>query len=123
MLARLWLQHTYYPQEASMPKYLLEANYVGEGITGLLAQGGSARRAAIEKLLASVGGTVESLYYAFGDTDVYVIVDVPDNATMASVALTVAASGVITLKTTVLLTVEEIDEAAKKSPQYQPPRK
>jgi uncharacterized protein with GYD domain len=106
-----------------MPKYLVQANYVGEGITGLLAHGGSSRRAVVEKLFASVGGTLESFYYAFGDTDLYVIADVPDNAAMASVALTVAASGALTLKTTVLLTPEEIDEAGKKSPHYQPPRK
>ena len=105
-----------------MPKYLLQVNYVGTGIPGLLAQGGSKRRAAAETLIASVGGTLESFYYAFGETDVYVIADVPDHATMASVALTVAASGAATVKTTVLLTPEDIDAAAKKAPQYQPPR-
>lgn len=104
-----------------MPKYLVQANYVGEGITGLLAQGGSSRRAVVEQLFASVGGTLESFYYAFGETDLYVIAEVPDNAAMASVALTVAASGVVKLKTTVLLTAEEVDEAAKRSPRYRPP--
>ena len=105
-----------------MPKYLVQANYVGEGIKGLLAQGGTNRRAVVEQLFASVGGTLEAFYYAFGDTDLYVIADVPDHAAMASVALTVAASGAVTLTTTVLLTPEEIDAAAQKSPHYQPPR-
>jgi uncharacterized protein with GYD domain len=104
-----------------MAKYMIHANYVGEGIKGLLKEGGSSRRDAIDKLLASVGGKVESFYYAFGDTDAYVIVDAPDNVTTASVALTVAASGVVTLKTTVLMTPEEIDQATKKSPAYRAP--
>ncbi len=104
-----------------MAKYLIQANYVGEGIKGLLKDGGSARRAAVEKLLASVGGKVDSFYYAFGDTDAYVIVDAPDNVTTAAVALTVAASGLVTIKTTVLMTPEEVDQATKKSPAYRAP--
>jgi uncharacterized protein with GYD domain len=104
-----------------MAKYLIQASYVGDGIKGLLKEGGSARRAAVEKLLASVGGKVESFYYAFGDTDAYVIVDAPDNVTTAAVALTVAASGLVTIKTTVLMTPEEVDQATKKSPAYRAP--
>ena len=104
-----------------MPKFLIEANYVGEGVKGLLKDGGTSRRAAVEKLLASVGGKVESFYYAFGDTDAYVTVDVPDNVTAAAVALTVVASGAVNLKTTVLMTPEEIDQATKKSPAYRAP--
>jgi uncharacterized protein with GYD domain len=104
-----------------MPKYLVSANYVGEGIKGLLKDGGSARQAAVEKLVGSMGGSVESIYYAFGETDVYVIADMPDNASMTAVALTVGASGAVTVKTTVLMTPAEVDEAAKKSPNYSPP--
>jgi uncharacterized protein with GYD domain len=102
-------------------KYLIQANYVGEGIKGLLKEGGSSRRAAVDKALASVGAKLESFYYAFGDTDAYVIVDAPDNVTAAAVALTVGASGVVTLKTTVLMTPEEVDQATKKSPTYRAP--
>jgi len=104
-----------------LAKYLIQASYVGEGIKGLLKEGGSARCAAVEKLLASVGGKVDSFYYAFGDTDAYVIVDAPDNVTTAAVALTVAASGLVTIKTTVLMTPEEVDQATKKSPAYRAP--
>jgi uncharacterized protein with GYD domain len=104
-----------------MAKYLIQASYVGDGIKGLLKEGGSARRAAVEKLLASVGGKVDSFYYAFGDTDAYVIADAPDNVTTAAVALTVAASGLVTIKTTVLITPEEVDQAVKKSPAYRAP--
>lgn len=104
-----------------MPKYLIEATYVGEGIKGLLKEGGSSRREAVDRLLASVGGKVESFYFAFGDVDAYVVADVPDNVTAAAIALSVGASGVVKTKTTVLLTPEEVDAAAKKSPAYRAP--
>jgi uncharacterized protein with GYD domain len=104
-----------------MPKYLIQANYVGEGIKGLLRDGGTGRRAAVEKLFSSVGGKVEAFYYAFGDTDLFVIADVPDNVTATALSLTVNAAGAATAKIVVLLTPEEIDAAAKKTPNYRPP--
>ena len=104
-----------------MPKYLIQANYVGEGLKGLLKEGGSSRRAAVEKLLGSVGGRVETFYYAFGDTDAFVIVDVPDNVTAAALSLAVNAAAAVTVKITVLLTAEEIDAAVKKTIVYRPP--
>ncbi|MGA8295653.1 MAG: GYD domain-containing protein, partial [Acidimicrobiales bacterium] len=66
-----------------MPKYLVQASYVGDGVQGLRKEGGSARRAAVEKACVSVGGTLESFYFAFGETDVVAIIDVPDNITAA----------------------------------------
>jgi uncharacterized protein with GYD domain len=104
-----------------MSKVLIQANYVGEGLKGLLREGGSGRRAAIEKLFGSVGGKVEAFYYAFGDTDVFVIGDVPDNVTAAALSLAVNASGSVNARVTVLLTAEEIDAAAKKSLSYRAP--
>ncbi len=104
-----------------MPKFLIKANYVGDGVKGLLKEGGSSRREAVDKLFKSVGAKLESFYYAFGETDLYVIADVPDNATMAALALMVASSGVINLNTTVLMTPEELDNAAQKTPVYRPP--
>ena len=106
-----------------MPKYLVQANYVGDGVKGLLKEGGSKRRAAVEKLFKSLGGKLETFYYAFGETDLYVIADMPDNTSMSAAALMVAASGVINLKTTVLITPEEVDNAIKKTPDYRPPGK
>jgi uncharacterized protein with GYD domain len=106
-----------------MAKYLWEANYVGEGLKGLLKEGGSSRRALVEKILDSMGGKLEAFYYAFGETDLYAIVEMPDNVSAASFALTVEASGAVTLKTTVLMTPEEIDKAVKKTPSYRPPGK
>jgi uncharacterized protein with GYD domain len=101
-----------------MPKYLVQVNYVGEGIKGLLKEGGTSRRAVVKKLIESLGGTMEAFYYAFGETDLFIISDAPDNASMAAALLTVSATGTVTVKTTVLMTPEEIDAAGKKSPLY-----
>ena len=104
-----------------MAKYLIHANYVGDGIKGLLKEGGTGRRAAAMKAIESVGGTIEAFYYAFGDTDAYLIADMPDHTTMAGAALAINATGLVTTRTTVLLTPEEIDQATKKTPSYRPP--
>jgi uncharacterized protein with GYD domain len=104
-----------------MAKYLIEASYTADGIKGVLAKGGTARREAVEKMLADLGGTVESFHFAFGESDAYVIVDVPDNTTAAAIGMMVAASGMTSCKTTVLLTPEEIDRAAQVKATYAPP--
>jgi len=106
-----------------MPKYLAQFNYTGEGLKGFLKEGGTSRRAAVEKLVKSLGGTLEVYYYAFGETDGFAVADMPDNASMAALALTVSASGAATVKTTVLITPEEIDETTKKKANYRPPGK
>ena len=104
-----------------MPKYLIEARYLSEGINGLLVEGGTQRRAAVDELFQSMGGTVEAFYFAFGDEDVFIIGDLPDNATAAALAIRVNAAGMAACKTTVLLTPQEIDEAVTKSGTYRPP--
>ena len=104
-----------------MPKYLLQASYTLDGVRGVVAKGGSARKAAAEAAAKSVGGKVESFYFAFGSTDVYAILDYPDNAAAAAAALTLSASGAVTATTTVLLTPEEVDKAANTEVSYRPP--
>jgi uncharacterized protein with GYD domain len=104
-----------------MAKYLIEANYVADGIKGLLKEGGTSRRAAVEEAVKSAGGSIDAFYYAFGETDCYVIIDVPDNVKTAGLALTIAATGTVAIKTTVLVTPEEIDQAVKTSPSYRAP--
>ncbi len=104
-----------------MPKYLLEVNYTLDGVKGLKAEGGSARVAAATALVESLGGKVESFYFAFGGTDVYVTVDMPDNVSAAAAALAVSAGGGATSRTVVLLTADEVDAAAKAQATYRPP--
>jgi len=104
-----------------MPKYLLEVNYTLDGIKGLKAEGGSARVAAATTLIESLGGKVESFYFAFGGADVYLVADLPDNVAAAATALAVSAGGGATSRTVVLLTPAEVDTAAKKKTTYRPP--
>lgn len=104
-----------------MAKFLIEASYTPEGMKGVLAKGGTARREAVEKMLADVGGRLESFNFSFGSTDAYVLVDVPDNVTAAAIGMIVGSSGMASAKTTVLLTPEEIDRAAQVQATYRPP--
>jgi uncharacterized protein with GYD domain len=105
-----------------MAKYLIEASYSQAGIKGVLKEGGTGRRAAIQKAARALGGKVDSFYFGFGSTDVYVVIDAPDNVTVAALSMTVGAAGSVSrLKTTVLLTPEEIDLATKKKVAYRAP--
>ena len=104
-----------------MPKYLVQASYSREGLQGLMKEGGTSRRAAVENLVKGMGGSIEAFYYAFGDHDVYVIADLPDDASATAISLAVGAAGTGTLRTTVLVTPETVDEAVKKTVNYRPP--
>jgi uncharacterized protein with GYD domain len=104
-----------------MAKYLYKVAYAPDGARGILKEGGSARRDYVKGLVESVGGTMESFYFAFGDADAYVVLDLPDAATAAGLSLTVSASGAVSISTTVLLTPEELDEASNKTVDYKAP--
>lgn len=104
-----------------MAKVMWHGSYTVDGIKGLLKEGGTGRRKAVEQLVASAGGKLEALYWAFGENDVYVIADLPDNATAAAVSLAVAGVGAVRINTVTLLTAEEMDTATKKSVTYRPP--
>ena len=107
-----------------MPKYVIAASYTHEGVEGVRTKGGSSRRDAVAETAKSMGGELEAFYFAFGDYDALVLVDLPDNQAAAAVALSVDAAGGATTKTTVLLTPEEVDDAAKRSRDavdYRPP--
>ncbi len=104
-----------------MPKYLIQVSLTTEGLRGLLAEGGTTRRAAVDQLAESIGGKVEAFYYAFGEHDIYAIVEAPDNASGVAANLAVAAAGIARTSTVVLLTPEELDEAARKATSFRPP--
>ena len=104
-----------------MPKYLYQGSYTADGVKGLLSDGGTKRRQVIEDLVAGMGGTLEGFYYAYGDHDVYVIIDLPDSASATALSLAVAASGAVTGSITVLISPEEVDEATRKTVNYRPP--
>ncbi len=105
-----------------MPKYLIQASYTADGLKGLLRDGGTRRRAAVQQLMESVGGKLETLYFGFGSEDVHMIIDAPDNIAVAAATLTAGAAGAATnVRTSVLLTPEDIDQAAEKTVRYEPP--
>ena len=105
-----------------MPRYFIRASYTAEGTKGLIkGGGGTARWAAVQEMLRPVGGELEAFYYALGDDDVYAIISLPDNVSAAAVSLSINASGAVSLKTTALLTPEEIDQAARKAVNYRAP--
>jgi uncharacterized protein with GYD domain len=104
-----------------MPKYLWKASYTKEGVAGVMSKGGSSRRDAVEQTVTAAGGRMESFYFAFGEADVYVIAELPDDATALAVSMAVNSQGATRLTTVPLLTPEDVDAAAQKSVDYQPP--
>ncbi len=104
-----------------MPKYLFIGRYSPEGARGVMKEGGTGRRKAAEQVINSVGGKIEANYWAFGEDDFYIIADLPDNAAAAAASMTVAASGAVGLRTVVLITAEELDEATQRTAEYRPP--
>jgi uncharacterized protein with GYD domain len=104
-----------------MPKYLIQGSYSDQGLKGLLQEGGSKRREAVEQLTKGMGGRLEAFYYTFGNDDFVIIVDLPSNVDATALALAANASGAVESRTTVLITPEEIDQATKKTVKFHPP--
>ena len=103
-----------------MAKFLIQGSYTAEGAKGLIKEGGTGRRAAIEKSLEGLGGKLESFYFAYGTNDVNVICDMPDAVSGIALSLAVNASGAVRISTTPLLSVEDVDAACKKAVSYRP---
>ncbi len=91
-----------------MARYLYKADYTITGAKGLLADGGKSRVDVVARAAESVGGRLESFDFAFGNHDAFVIVDLPDHAAAAKVALSVKAAGGASVETVVLISPEEI---------------
>ena len=104
-----------------MAKYLFHGSYTESGIAGVLRDGGTGRRKAVEALAESLGGSVESMYWAFGKDDFYLICELPDHAAAAALTATTGASGAVSISTVVLLTAEDIDRAITRHPTYRSP--
>ncbi|MFF2367153.1 GYD domain-containing protein [Streptomyces sp. NPDC058122] len=104
-----------------MPKFLIQARYTPEGAKGVLKEGASGRRAAVEHVVAGLGGTVEAMYFSFGEDDFVCVLDFPDAVSMAAVSLSVKASEALHTRATPLLTLDEIDEAVRREVAFRPP--
>ena len=104
-----------------MPKYLFQATHTTPGVQKLLTEGGSSRQEEFERLAAEQGGTLESFYYAFGTTDLFMVFNLPDAATAAAMSMNISSAGALTLTTTQLITPKEIDVASAKTVTSRPP--
>jgi uncharacterized protein with GYD domain len=105
-----------------MAKYLLKVSYSADGLKGVMKAGGTSRVTAVEKMLAGVGGSLESFYFAFGSDDVYAICDVPTQAAAMALGATIASSGAISsYETVVLLSPADVDQAMSVAVDYAPP--
>jgi len=104
-----------------MPKYLVQASYTAEGVKGLIKDTASGRRGAVKDGVKALGGKLESMHYSLGDHDAVVIVDLPDHIAAASLSAAVGATGLVRIRTTALLTVEEMDKAVAKKSKYMGP--
>ncbi len=104
-----------------MAKFLLTANYTQSGMQGLLQEGGSKRREALTQTIEGVGGSLESFYYAVGDTDLFMIADLPDQETAVAVSMIINSAGVLELTFTELIEPESVDAASRKTVTYRLP--
>jgi uncharacterized protein with GYD domain len=104
-----------------MTKFMVKVSYTAEGTRGLLKEGGSSRRATVDKMVKGLGGSMEAFYYAFGDADVFVVCDLPDSATAAALSLAINATGAVNASTIPLLSAGEMDQACKMSVAYRAP--
>lgn len=104
-----------------MPKMMIKASYNADGVRGLMKEGGTARAATVKKLIEGLGGTMEGFYFAYGDADAYLIVDMPDETAGLAVSMAVNASGAVRLSTIPLISAELMDAACKKTVGYRAP--
>lgn len=104
-----------------MAKYLFMGKFTTEGTKALRQDKATARREAVSKLAASVGGHLESLYYSFGGTDSFAILDLPSPEAAAAVVLAVNSGGGIVDTFTQLLSAEQVDAALDLAPEYRAP--
>lgn len=104
-----------------MPKYLVAGNYTADGLDALRSAGAASRIEASHALAASLGGSLESMYWAFGETDVFAVVDLPDDEAATAVSVAGNASRALTVRVTKLLTAEQVDEAFGRNANYRPP--
>ena len=106
-----------------MPLYLGRFSYTTDAMKALLDQPQD-RSAAAREVAESLGGKLLGFWYAFGEFDAVFLMEAPDNATAAALAMAVGAGGALSeLETTVLLDMDEAQDAMRKAAAatYRPP--
>jgi uncharacterized protein with GYD domain len=100
---------------------MIKARYTSDGVKGLMKEGGTGRRAAVQKLIEGSGGKLEGFYYAYGEADAYVICDLPSAEIGLAISVAVNASGVVHISTVPLISPEEMDAACRHAVTYRAP--
>lgn len=104
-----------------MPKFMFHGSYTAAGAAGVLKDGGTGRMKAIDALATSLGGSIESAYWAMGVDDFYITADLPDNKAAAALSLTVGASGAVRITTAELFSAADVDELVGRRTTYRAP--
>ena len=105
-----------------MPLYLSRFKYSGDAIKAMV-NNPQDRSAAAREVAESLGGKLLGFWFAFGEYDGAFLAEAPDNATAAGLAMAVGATGAVGIETTVLLDMDEAQEAMRKAAAatYRPP--
>ena len=106
-----------------MPLYLGRFSYTTDAMKALLSEPQD-RSAAAREVAESLGGKLLGFWYAFGEFDGVFLLEAPDNASAAALAMAVGAGGALSeVETTVLLDMDEAQEAMRKAAAatYRPP--
>src|SRR5215472_8144313 len=98
-----------------MARYLQQVAYSQQGWEALVANPQN-RIEAVRPAIENLGGKIEAAWFCFGDYDVVVIMDLPDNVSAAAIATAFAAGGACkSVQTTPLISAEEMMQALKKA--------
>jgi uncharacterized protein with GYD domain len=106
-----------------MPLYLGRFSYTTDAMKALLNEPQD-RSAAAREVADSLGGKLLGFWYAFGEFDGVFLMEAPDNASAAALAMAVGAGGALSeIETTVLLDMDEAQDAMRKAAAatYRPP--
>jgi len=98
-----------------VPHYMIQVAYTPEGWAALVKSPQN-RIEVVRPAVEKAGGKIETGYYAFGEYDVVIIAELPDNSSAAGLAISFSAGGALrAIKTTPLLTPDEAVAAMKKA--------
>lgn len=103
-----------------MAKFLFQITYTEEGLQEVLKEGGYKQKEIFETAIRSLNGWLEVMYFSFGEVDVFVVTELPDNVSAAAFSMIASSAGAARVKTTVLISPEEIEKATKKTITYRP---
>ena len=108
-----------------MQLYLFTGSYTAAGMAGLLKDGATRREHDIAKAFEGLGGKLHGLYYALGETDIYIICELRDNTAAVASSILINVAGTAEISCTPLLTPKEMDRSIetvrRKMDVYRPP--